>query len=76
MPVRRILITLLCASSLALAADEEMPEIEFLEYLGLWEGTDEDWTMFSDLVEATDQTNRRSDPAPKGKESTEKDDED
>ena len=40
--------TLLIACSLLVAADEELPEIEFIEYLGLWEESDEDWTMFSE----------------------------
>jgi hypothetical protein len=61
--------------SLMVAADEELPEIEFIEYLGLWEESDEDWTMFSDLTEARNETDERSDPAPEGKESTETNDE-
>lgn len=71
-----LLASLLLASSAVLAEDEEMPEIEFLEYLGLWEETDEDWTMFSDLIGATNETDKRNDPAPEGKESTENEDED
>lgn len=55
------------------AADEELPEIEFIEYLGLWEESDEDWIMFSQTDKPGD--DERSDPAPEGKESTEKDDE-
>lgn len=37
---------LLGACSLVLAADDELPKVEFLEYLGLWEGSDEDWLIF------------------------------
>ena len=37
---------LLGACSLVLAADDELPKIEFLEYLGLWEESDEDWLIF------------------------------
>lgn len=32
---------------LASAADEEVPDGEFLEYLGTLEGEQEDWTWFS-----------------------------
>lgn len=76
MSVRQALSTsLLLMCSLLVAADEEQPEIEFIEYLGLWEGSDEDWTMFSEPMEARNENDERSDPAPKGKESTETDDE-
>jgi hypothetical protein len=76
MSVRRALGgSLLLMCSLMVAADEELPEIEFIEYLGLWEESDEDWTMFSDLTEARNETDERSDPAPEGKESTETNDE-
>ncbi len=63
--------------SLVVAADEELPEIEFIEYLGLWEDSDEDWVLFSDSFDADKRAKneQRSDPAPEGKESTEKDDE-
>jgi len=61
------------ACSFVVAADEELPEIEFIEYLGLWEDSDEDWVLFSEPLKA--ENDERSDPAPEGKESTEKDDE-
>jgi len=63
--------------SLLVAADEELPEIEFIEYLGLWEDSDEDWVLFSDSFNADKRARneQRSDPAPEGEESTEKDDE-
>ena len=63
--------------SLVVAADEELPEIEFIEYLGLWEDSDEDWVLFSDSFDADKRAKneQRSDPAPEGEESTEKDDE-
>ncbi len=58
-------------------ADDEQPDMEFLEYLGSWEESDEDWLLFnspkSEAVAADEQ--KRSDPAPAGKESTESDDE-
>lgn len=76
MSVRQVcMASLLTMCSLLVAADEELPEIEFIEYLGLWEESDEDWTMFSEPVEARNENDKRSDPAPDGKESTETDDE-
>ena len=64
---------LLLGCSVVLAADEEVPDPEFLEYLGLWEESDEDWLIFDEPVTA--ETDERSDPAPEGEESTEKTDE-
>lgn len=29
-------------------ADEESPDIEFLEYLGSWEESDDEWLLFTD----------------------------
>ena len=66
---------LLIVASLAVAADEELPEIEFLEYLGLWEESDEEWVMFNDPLNADNQDQQRSEPVPEGEESTEKHDE-
>jgi hypothetical protein len=72
---RALVGVLLATCSIAVVADEELPEIEFIEYLGLWEESDEDWTLFIDPGEARNETDERSDPAPEGKESTETDDE-
>jgi hypothetical protein len=52
-------------------AEKEIPDMEFLEYLGSWEGSDEDWTMFVELATTWNETDKRSDPAPDGEESTE-----
>ncbi len=74
MSARRALIgSMLMVCSFVVAADEELPEIEFIEYLGLWEDSDEDWVLFSEPFKAENE--ERTDPAPEGKESTEKDDE-
>jgi hypothetical protein len=58
------------------AEEEEAPELEFLEYLGSWEESDEDWLLFkavdSESVKAPEE---RIDPAPTGEESTETEDE-
>ena len=52
---------------------EESPDMEFLEYLGMWEESDEEWQLFSE--EAVAENEERSDPAPEGEESREKEDE-
>jgi hypothetical protein len=66
--------TLLLGCSLVLAADdEESPDPEFLEYLGLWAESDADWLLFNEPVTA--ETDERNEPAPEGEESTEKTDE-
>jgi hypothetical protein len=75
MSASRSLLTVLSLAvcSLVLAADDELPEMEFLEYLGMWEENDEEWLVLEEPVAAT--TDERNDPAPEGEESTEKDDE-
>jgi hypothetical protein len=59
-----------------LAEEEEAPELEFLEYLGSWEESDEDWLLFKAVdSEPVKETEERIDPAPTGEESTETEDE-
>ena len=64
-----------CAS--VAVADNEQPDMEFLEYLGSWEGSEEDWLLFSgpESEAAVADEKKRNDPAPHGEESTESDDE-
>jgi hypothetical protein len=66
-----------CVSGSAFAEtkteEEELPDAEFLEYLGLWEESDEDWLLL-DEEEVAD-NDERTDPVPEGEESTEKEDE-
>jgi hypothetical protein len=31
------------------AGDDELPDVEFLEYLGSWDESDEDWLLVSDM---------------------------
>ena len=58
------------------AVAEEMPDLEFLEYLGSWEESDEDWVIFNQFdADEAKAEEERSDPAPAGEESTETDDE-
>ncbi|MDH3338251.1 MAG: hypothetical protein OER22_14255 [Gammaproteobacteria bacterium] len=68
-----LLGSLLMCCSLVLAADDEIPDMEFLEYLGLWEESDEDWLIFDEPITAD--AEERSDPVPQGEESTETNDE-
>ncbi len=74
---RRIgLAALLLGTAGLVAADDELPEMEFLEYLGMWEETDEEWLALEDdeVLLASD-SEERIDPAPEGEESKENDDE-
>lgn len=73
---RRLGLAVLLGMLGGLVAAEEVADLEFLEYLGSWEESDEDWLIFNrlDAEEAKD-NEERSDPAPAGEESTEKDDE-
>ena len=69
---------LIGCSGVVVAADEdELPDLDFLEYLGSWEGSDDEWTLFhADDAEPVDsETVQRNDPAPDGKESTESENE-
>ena len=59
----------LCLGPAAMAEEELPPEAEFLEYLGMWEETDEDWLLLDEI--ALVENMERSDPVPEGKESTE-----
>ena len=64
---------LVLSGGLLLADELEQPDTEFLEYLGLWEESDEDWLIFDEPVVA--ETEERSDPVPDGEESAETEDE-
>lgn len=64
---------LLICGGVAAAEQEESPEMEFLEYLGMWEETDEDWQILEETMTADNEG--RSDPAAEGEESTENEDE-
>lgn len=67
---------LLLGGGVVMAADQELPEMEFLEYLGMWEESDEEWLVFEvDADNVASESDERIDPAPHGKESREYDDE-
>ena len=78
-PDRRLafLACALCVSTSAFATEEmeetEELDAEFLEYLGMWEETDEEWLLHEENLTAD--LEERSDPVPDGEESTEQKDE-
>ena len=80
MSAERAIVWLLCGMCLATAAqaaeDETAPDAEFLEYLGMWDESDEDWVLLDDAQMAeTQETDKRSEPAPEGEDSSENADE-
>lgn len=44
------LLCLLTAGASVLAEEEPLPDAAFLEYLGSWQESDEDWLLFEDAV--------------------------
>jgi len=78
MSARRTLEALACgilfsSGGLVCAEEEGVPDADFLEYLGMWEESDEDWQMINQAMTA--ESEQRSDPVLKGEESMEKVDE-
>jgi hypothetical protein len=63
----------LCGSASVVAEDEVVPNADFIEYLGLWEESDEDWQLLE--ADAVAENDERRDPVPEGEESTETEDE-
>ncbi len=55
-----LLAAMLGGYSLASGDDEEVPDMGFFEYLGMWEETDEEWLMFNEVVTA--ENDARSEP--------------
>jgi hypothetical protein len=51
---------------------DAVPDMEFLEYLGSWEDSDEEWMLFAGEDDAPAE---RTDPAPDGEASVESNDE-
>jgi hypothetical protein len=60
---------MLLGGGLAFAEEQSEPEMEFLEYLGMWEESDEDWLILDAAMTAGKE--ERSDPVPEGEESME-----
>lgn len=72
-PRHALLVVALGAAGAALATETEEPEMEFVEYLGLWEESDEEWLMVEYQMDL--ESGERIDPVPEGEESREDDDE-
>ena len=71
-----VLWGLIGCAGLVVADDETPPDIAFLEYLGSWEESDEDWVLFTEMAaEQLASETTRTDPDPKEEESVETDDE-
>lgn len=64
----------LIATGTAAAPGEDVPDAEFLEYLGTWDGSDEDWLLFRERETADD--DEQTDAGEELAASTEKDHED
>ena len=58
-----------------MAADDDLPDVEFLEYLGSWEDSDEDWLMIDKETQKDGKKKDKRDvPEPEGEESAVLDD--
>ena len=68
-----LLICGLCLCTAAATEEGPAPEVEFIEYLGMWEQTDEEWLLHDDAETVV--VEERSEPAPEGEDSTEIEDE-
>jgi hypothetical protein len=55
------------------AGDDELPDVEFLEYLGSWDESDEDWLLVSDVDRVRKELakDERSDSGQQAEDSTE-----
>ena len=74
-----VLCGLLTCGGAAIAQELDTPDLAFLEYLGSWEESDEDWVLFA-VTEAqqarSDDDGNETDPAPQEEKVAELDDED
>ena len=68
-----VCVLVLGTCGLAHAADQEEPDPAFIEYLGMWEESDEEWQMMDS--KATVSLEEQGDTSPQEKESVEKEDE-
>ena len=70
---------LVSCSGMVIAQEAEAPDLEFLEYLGSWEESDEDWVaLATDAIEQVleeEGKDEGKDPAPDGEKLAESDDE-
>ncbi|MGB5345915.1 MAG: hypothetical protein WBN23_07120 [Woeseia sp.] len=72
-----ILMVLGCSAALPgrACADDELPDMALLEYLGSWEESDEDWVLFNEDEEQAGTEEQQGDAAAAGDPSQESDDE-
>ena len=70
---RLVVCGLLGFCSVLDAKEDEMPDAAFLEYLGSWDESDEDWLLVRDREKVREKMEKdeRSHPVPQGEESTE-----
>jgi len=59
------LCLLLAAASTDEVTDDAVMDMEFLEYLGSWEGSDDEWLMFEKDAPQDDDDSKESDDEPK-----------
>ena len=70
---RLLVVTALLSTGALADTAEEAPDVEFLEYLGLWEESDEEWMIFNTADDARPES--QDNPAQEGEEPAENDDE-
>ena len=75
--MRRAAVCWLALVTAIAVADDEAPDIEFLEYLGSWDESDEDWLLFDEdgNTASTREETAPTDGAPDTERSTEQDNE-
>lgn len=66
-------VLMLGAATLLQAEEQEAPDPAFIEYLGMWEESDEDWQMMDSKAIAN--VEEQAEKSPDEKESVEKEDE-
>jgi hypothetical protein len=80
----RLTITVICGliagSTVVLADEPDVPDMAFLEYLGSWQESDEDWMLFAEdeivaEVPEQDEDSSGTEPARKDEKVAEVDDE-
>ena len=73
-----VLWGLIGVGGIGFADESEAPELDFLEYLGSWEESDEDWVVLAPdaaVNEESDEEKEEVDTAPNGEKLAELDDE-
>jgi hypothetical protein len=73
-----VILAVLAGNGLVLADEEPAPDLEFLEYLGSWEDSDEDWVLLAAEVVEQKEIEEKDDenvPAPDAKKLAEMADE-